>query len=118
MSPFEALHGIKCHTPVSWDNPVDREFVGSKFLKEMEDQMIKIKRNLKAAQKEPEDVLQVHLVRTLDRKRKQFQNRAIELVKFQWTWYSLEDTTWEHADAMWAEYPHLFENFERLPETV
>jgi hypothetical protein len=32
---------------VSWDNPADRIVVGPKFLKEMEDQMIKIKKNLK-----------------------------------------------------------------------
>jgi hypothetical protein len=35
---------------VSWDNPVDRIVVGPEFLKEMEDQMIKIKKNLKDAQ--------------------------------------------------------------------
>jgi hypothetical protein len=43
MSPFEALYGRKCNTPVSWDNPADRAVVGPELLKEMEDQMIKIK---------------------------------------------------------------------------
>jgi hypothetical protein len=43
MSPFEALYGRKCNTPVSWDNPTDRVVVGPELLKEMEDQMIKIK---------------------------------------------------------------------------
>jgi hypothetical protein len=62
-------------------------------------------------QVEPEGVLQVNPVRILDRKRKQLQNRAIEIVKVQWTWYGPEDATWEHADVMQAEYPHLFENF-------
>ena len=69
-------------------------------------------------QVEQEGVLQVHHVRILDRKRKQLRNRAIELVKVQWTWYGPEDATWEHANVMPAEYPHLFENFERLAETV
>jgi hypothetical protein len=50
VSPFEELYGRKYNTPVSWDNPVDRTVVGPTFLKEMEDQMIKIKQNLKAAQ--------------------------------------------------------------------
>jgi hypothetical protein len=67
---------------------------------------------------EPEGVLQVHPVRILDRKIKQLRNRAIELVKVQWTWYGPEDVTWEHEDVMRAEYPHLFEDFERLAETV
>jgi hypothetical protein len=50
MSSFEALYGRKCNTPVNCDNPVDREMVGPYFLREMEEQMIKIKQNLKAAQ--------------------------------------------------------------------
>jgi hypothetical protein len=50
MSPFEALYGRKCNTPVRWDNPADRPIVGLELLKEMEDQMIKIKQNLKVAQ--------------------------------------------------------------------
>jgi hypothetical protein len=36
-------------------------------------------------QVELKGVLQVHPVRILDRKRKQLRNRAIELVKVQWT---------------------------------
>jgi hypothetical protein len=43
MSPFEALYGRKCNTPVSWDNPTDKAVFGPKMLKEMEDQIIKIK---------------------------------------------------------------------------
>jgi hypothetical protein len=50
MSPFEALYGRKCNTPVSWDNRDDRAVVGPELRKEMEDQMIKIKKNLKASQ--------------------------------------------------------------------
>jgi len=50
MSPFEALYNRKCNILVSWDNPAARTVVGPEFLKEMEDQMITIKQNLKAAQ--------------------------------------------------------------------
>ena len=67
---------------------------------------------------EQEGVLQVHPVCILDRKNKQLQNRAIELVKAQWTWYGPKDATWEHEEVMWAEYPHLFEYVERLAETM
>jgi hypothetical protein len=49
MSPFEALYGRKCDTPVSWDNPVDRVVLGLELLKDMEDQVVKIKQNLKVA---------------------------------------------------------------------
>jgi hypothetical protein len=198
MSPFGELFGRKCNTPVSWDNVDDRTVVGLEFLKEMEDQMIKIKQNLKVAQDrqkhyankkrthrefkvgdhvflkvkanrsslklgsyaklaarfcgpleilesiglvaymialpssmfvhivfhvsllkqyipnannvidwnviqvEQEGIFQVHLVRILDWKFKQLWNQAIGIVKVQWTWYGLEDATWEHEDAMWT----------------
>jgi hypothetical protein len=60
---------------------------------------------------EQEGAFQVHPVCILDQKIKQLQNRAIGLVKVQWTWYGPEDATWEHEDAMQTEYPHLFEEF-------
>jgi hypothetical protein len=43
MSPFEALYGRKWNTPISWDNPANREIIGPKLLKEMEEQLLKIK---------------------------------------------------------------------------
>ena len=69
-------------------------------------------------QVEQEGVLQVHHVRILDKKNKQLQNRSIGLVKVQWTWYGPEDETSKHEYVMWAEYPHLFENFENLADAV
>jgi hypothetical protein len=59
-------------------------------------------------QVEQEGAFQVHSVRILDQKIKQLRNRAKGIVKVQWTWYGPEDATWEHEDAMQAEYPHLF----------
>jgi hypothetical protein len=49
MSPFEALYGRKCNTPVIWDKLADRVVLGPELLKDMEDQVVKIKQNLKAA---------------------------------------------------------------------
>ena len=43
MSSFEALYGRKCNTLVSWDNLSDKAIVGPDLLKEMEEQMTKIK---------------------------------------------------------------------------
>jgi hypothetical protein len=43
MSSFEALYGRKCNTPVSWGNLADKEIIGPNFLKEIEDQIEKIK---------------------------------------------------------------------------
>lgn len=35
MRPFEVLYGRRCRTPVSWDNPVNREVIGLDILKDM-----------------------------------------------------------------------------------
>jgi hypothetical protein len=51
-------------------------------------------------QVEQEGTFQVHPMCILDQKIKQLQNQAIKLVKVQWTWYSIEDATWEQEDAM------------------
>jgi hypothetical protein len=50
MIPFETLYGRKCNTPVSWDNQEDRAVIGPDLFREMEEKMIKIKKNLEASQ--------------------------------------------------------------------
>jgi hypothetical protein len=50
MRLFEELYGINCNTPVSWDNPTDRVVFGPYLLQEMEEKMVKIRRNLKETQ--------------------------------------------------------------------
>ena len=37
MSPFEALYGRKCNTPVICDNLADRVVLGPELLKDMKD---------------------------------------------------------------------------------
>jgi hypothetical protein len=49
MSLFESLYGRKCNTPMSWDNLVNKEVIGPKLLREMEEKMVKIMENLKVA---------------------------------------------------------------------
>ena len=50
MSPYEALYGRRCSTPMTWDNPVNRIVLGLELLKEMEQEVVKIKQNLKETQ--------------------------------------------------------------------
>lgn len=42
MSPFEALYGRRFNTLVSWDNLVDKVLLGTKILKVMEQEFVKI----------------------------------------------------------------------------
>ena len=48
MSPYEALYERRYRTPMTWDNPVNRIVLGPKLLKEMEQEVVKIKQNVKA----------------------------------------------------------------------
>jgi hypothetical protein len=50
MSPFEALYGSKCNTPMNWDKPTDRAIIGPYLLKEMEEKMTRMRHNLKDTQ--------------------------------------------------------------------
>ena len=50
MSPYEALYGKRCRTLVTWDNLVNGIVLGPKLLKDMEQEVAKIRQNLKATQ--------------------------------------------------------------------
>ena len=50
MILYEALYGGRCRTLVTWDNPVNRVVIGPELLREMEQEVVKITKNLKAAQ--------------------------------------------------------------------
>jgi len=50
MSPFEALYGWSCNTPISWSDLVNMVLIGLNMLEDMEWEMKVIKKNLKATQ--------------------------------------------------------------------
>jgi hypothetical protein len=50
MSPFEALYGRKCRTPLMWSEVVDRTLTGLAVIKDAEDRVAEIREKLKVAQ--------------------------------------------------------------------
>jgi hypothetical protein len=50
MSPFEALYGRKCRTPLYWDQIGERQFFGPEIIQEAEEQVRMIRENLRTAQ--------------------------------------------------------------------
>jgi hypothetical protein len=50
MSPFEALYGRKCRTPLYWDQTGERQLFGPKIIQEAEEQVQQIRENLRTAQ--------------------------------------------------------------------
>ena len=62
MSPYESLYGRRCRTRTTWDNTVNRVLLGPEFLKEMEQEVVKIRQNLKAAQDRQKSYADKHRV--------------------------------------------------------
>jgi hypothetical protein len=50
MSPFEALYGRKCRTPLYWDQTGERQIFGPELIQEAEEQVHIIQENLRVAQ--------------------------------------------------------------------
>jgi hypothetical protein len=50
MSPFEALYGRKCQTPLMWSNIGERTLEGPTFIKEAEEKVALIRKRLLEAQ--------------------------------------------------------------------
>jgi hypothetical protein len=50
MSPFEALYGRKCRTPLMWSETGDRLYFGPGSIVEAEENVAKVRENLKIAQ--------------------------------------------------------------------
>jgi hypothetical protein len=50
MSPFQALYGRNCRTPLHWDQPSERQVFGIDTLLEAEENIIMVRENLKTAQ--------------------------------------------------------------------
>ena len=62
MSLYEALYGRRCRTPMTWDNPMNRVVLGTKFLKEMVQEVVKIRKNQKVAQDRQKSYIDNHRV--------------------------------------------------------
>ena len=50
MSPFQALYGRPCRTPLSWDRLEDCVLLGPEMLQDMEQQVVCIREHLVTAQ--------------------------------------------------------------------
>jgi hypothetical protein len=50
MSPFQALYGRRCRTPLQWDQPGEKQVFGLDILLEAEENIKMVRENLKIAQ--------------------------------------------------------------------
>jgi hypothetical protein len=49
MSPFEALYGRKCRTPLAWSEVGERTLFGPAIIEEAEEKLEKVRENLRIA---------------------------------------------------------------------
>jgi hypothetical protein len=49
MSPFEALYGRKCRTPLYWDQIGERQFFGLEIIQEADEHVWIIRENLRTS---------------------------------------------------------------------
>jgi hypothetical protein len=50
MSPFQALYGRSCRTPLQWDQPGEKQLFGPDILLEAKENIKMVRENLKIAQ--------------------------------------------------------------------
>jgi hypothetical protein len=75
MSPFEALYGRRCRTPLNWSETGERKIFGSDLVVEAEDKVRVIQANLKIAQSRQKNYA--------DRRRKPLQFQVGDFVYLQ-----------------------------------
>ncbi|XP_074282738.1 uncharacterized protein LOC141607280 [Silene latifolia] len=91
MTPFEALYGRKCRSPL-WRYLSDPSHVLSPEVIEVDEQLSYLET--------PKEIL--------DRKVRKTRNGETTLVKVLWTNHNVEEATWETEASMRESYPHLF----------
>nr|ADB85416.1 putative retrotransposon protein [Phyllostachys edulis] len=116
MSPFEALYGRRCRTPLLWSEAGEGYLFGLDCLKEAEDKLKKCLR-MPEEQTRVEDIELVkdlayaeYPVEILEVAEKQTRNRVYRLCKVRWSNHIEGEATWEREDLLKAEYPQLFDN--------
>nr|CBL94172.1 putative retrotransposon protein [Malus domestica] len=132
MSPFEALYGRACRTPLCWSEVGERVLEGPEIVDETT-QNIQLPPELSKVHNVfhvsmlrhyiydplhviPPQPLEINSdltyneesVTILDWKDKVLMNKTVSLVKVLWRNHSVEEATWETKDQMREMYPRLF----------
>ncbi|CAN6680198.1 unnamed protein product [Malus baccata var. baccata] len=140
MSPFEALYGKACRTPLCWSEVGERILEGPEIVDETTQniQMYNVgdyvflklspwrgvvrfgkKGKLNPSHVIPPQPLEINPdltydeepVTILDWKDKTLRNKTVRLVKVLWRNHSAEEATWETEERMRDMYPRLFYEF-------
>ncbi|KAL6225752.1 hypothetical protein ACLB2K_004601 [Fragaria x ananassa] len=137
-TPFEALYGKQCHTPLCWNEVGYKELCGPELIHDTNEKIKVVTDRLNAAQNRIHNVFHVSMLRKyivdpshvlqeqpislqknltyeeepvqiLDRKEQVLRNKKIPLVKVLLRSHQVEEATWELEEQMRQQYPYLFD---------
>ncbi|XP_074291260.1 uncharacterized protein LOC141618036 [Silene latifolia] len=131
MTPFEALYGRKCRSPVCWDDSAEAVVLGPQMVQDMIEQVHLIRQKMKAAQDRQKSYADLHRrdiefavenseldesltyaevpKEILDRKVRKVRNGETVLLKVLWSNRNVEEATWEPEESMRELFSHLFD---------
>ncbi|GJY54586.1 putative reverse transcriptase domain-containing protein [Tanacetum coccineum] len=109
-TPFKALYGQKCRSPVCWAEvgKYCSTFHISNLKKCLSDESLVIP--MKELRFDDKLNFVEEPLEIMDREVKQLKQSRIPIVKVRWISKRGPEFTWEHEDQFRAEYPHLFSN--------
>ncbi|MCO5598429.1 hypothetical protein L7F22_052524 [Adiantum nelumboides] len=134
MSPFEAMYGSNCVTPLSFSDPENKVEVSKQMLEKMDLELAKIRRHIKKSQKKQKQYydkhkrpltfevgdlvflkanynlrddgsLKIEPEAILNRKIRQLRSKTLVEVLVKWDMYPVEDASWVDLDVLHEEYP-------------
>ncbi|WVZ89607.1 hypothetical protein U9M48_035986 [Paspalum notatum var. saurae] len=103
MSPFEALYGKRCRTPLFWNLTGEKQL--KKCLRVPEEQA-----PLEGLEVQEDLTYTEHPVKILDTSERSTGNKRIKMCRVQWSHHTEAEATWEREDESKAAYPALFAN--------
>ncbi|GKA48588.1 putative reverse transcriptase domain-containing protein [Tanacetum coccineum] len=133
-TPFEALYGRKCRSPICWAKVRDCQLTVLEIIYETTEKIVPIKSHIQAARDRqksyadkcmsdetlaiPLDEIQIddklyfieEPIEIMDREVKRMKQSHISIVKVRWNSRRGSEFTWEREDQMQKKYPHLFAN--------
>ncbi|GKE93962.1 putative reverse transcriptase domain-containing protein [Tanacetum coccineum] len=103
-TPFEALYGRKCRSPIYWAEVGDSQPTGPEIISKVGTVAYRLKL--------PEQLSRVHkeLVEIMDREVRRLKQSRIPIVKVRWNFRRGPEFTWEREDNA-KEVPSSFPNF-------
>jgi len=110
-TPYEALYGRKCRTPLCWYQDGETVLVGPELIQQTTEKVKQIQDShvLEVDNVQIKDNLsfQAKLVRIEDQQSKQLRGKTISMVKVVWDDRS-GDSTWELEETIRKTYPYIF----------